>query len=259
MHSFPNSLGGRNQQIIPGMRGRKQSSFICVFAVCVSSFLAAAECLSLPKQAAAEEIHTGFGIERYARLSEHNPFTVATPAIQHKKPSPLDKLILASWLKDGNREIIFVENSDTREVRAITSQPAEDNLRLIEIRLSPNPEMVEAVVSDGERQVGVKFRFDSRTPAGQSSAATDLNEEYPALRAKQNQAGLEPQLVVPVAGNATTQRQPPVQKIYPGLPRVHSEGNPVAKKTLLPWAVRKGLSKGAVPDESNPHAMRSQP
>src|SRR5262245_1312963 len=126
-----------------------RSSWISAFAVCTSFFIVAGG-LWL-QNVAGEEIPVGFGVERYARLSEHSPFAPATPMVQQTKPSPMDNLVLVSWLNDGFREIIFVENSGTREVQQITSQPGLNDLRLIGMHLDPNPELVEAIISDGKR------------------------------------------------------------------------------------------------------------
>jgi hypothetical protein len=74
----------------------------------------------------------GFKIERYAHIWQRNPFTLVTPAAPREQDSPFSKMFLTSWLKDGSREVIFVQNSDTNVVQRITEQPNQNSLRLLE-------------------------------------------------------------------------------------------------------------------------------
>src|ERR1700730_10880440 len=61
---------------------------------------------------AADQIPTGFKIERYTPVWEHNPFTFPNPVAPKRQPSILNKLFLASWLKDGDQVVVFVQNSE---------------------------------------------------------------------------------------------------------------------------------------------------
>ena len=55
--------------------------------------------------------------------------------------------------------MVFVQSSDTNEVQRITTKANQDNLRLIEMHLNPNPAFVEAVISSTTQKGAVKFRF----------------------------------------------------------------------------------------------------
>ena len=78
---------------------------------------------------ASKEIPTGFKIERYARVWEHNPFTLVAPTAPQAQRSAFDNFFLTSWLKDGRTEVIFIQNLETNEVQRITAKPNQDNLR----------------------------------------------------------------------------------------------------------------------------------
>jgi hypothetical protein len=118
---------------------------------------------------AGAEIPTGFKLERYAPVWERNPFTLVTPTAPQLQHSAFDKLFLTSWLKDDRTEEIFIQNLETNEVQRITVEPNKDNLRLIALHLNPNPQFVEAVISDGKEQGSLKFRFDVQSPPGQTA------------------------------------------------------------------------------------------
>jgi hypothetical protein len=155
---------------------------------------------------AEDKIPTGFKAERYTQLWEHNPFTLVTPRAPEAHPSPFDKLFLTSWLKDDGKFVIFVQNSDTHEVQRITTEPNQDNLRLIEMHLNPNPEFVEAVISGTTQKGVVKFQFASQpSPEHVSSGTAQTGNIVPA----------------PPAVHQTVPH-----RIYPGVPRVHPEGGP---------------------------------
>jgi len=186
---------------------------------------------------AGGEIPTGFKLERYARVWEHNPFTLVTPALPQAKLSPFDKLFLTSWLKDGRTDVIFIQNSETNEVQKITAEPNQNNLRLIALHLNAYPQFVEAVISDGKEQGPVKFRFDVQSSAGQmpSSVARIPNGGAPGQAP--NPAQLAPgALPRPQANppNAQTSAlpatapvdQPLTRPIDSGTPRVQMQGGP---------------------------------
>jgi hypothetical protein len=109
----------------------------------------------------AGEIPTGFKADRYTQLWERNPFTLVTPGVEEVRPSPFEKLFLASWFKDGERAGVYVQNSDTNESSYISQQPNKDSLRLIALRLNTDPKLVEAVISDGKEEGSIKFKFET--------------------------------------------------------------------------------------------------
>jgi hypothetical protein len=127
--------------------------------------------LSVFSCALAEEIPVGFKVERYRRLWERNPFVEAKAATPQVRSSVFDKLFLASWLIDAGKEVVCVQNSETDEVQRITAEPNQNNLRLVGIHLSSNPQVVEAVISDGKEQGTVKFRLGDQSPLGPAPSA----------------------------------------------------------------------------------------
>jgi hypothetical protein len=211
--------------------------------------------------ALAQDIPSGFRVDRYTRVWERNPFTLMKPAAPEKELSPFDKLFLASWLKEGNKEVVLVQNSETNEVQRITAEFNQNNLRLIEIQLDPNPQLVAAVLSDGKEQGSVKFRFDAQPSAGQrGSAAPEMPNNgatslIPNAASSQawpqgspvklpNSQALGSAAVVPVDPGIT-------HRVYPGVPRVHIEGS--AAQVPRPQKVSgKQLSASPVAEQSNP-------
>jgi hypothetical protein len=77
-------------------------------------------------------------------------------------------MFLTSWLKDGSREVVYVQNSDTNVVQRFTEQPNQNNLQLLELRSNLDPKLVEAVVSDGKEKGIVKFQFEAQAAAAQT-------------------------------------------------------------------------------------------
>jgi hypothetical protein len=179
----------------------------------------------------AQEIPAGFQIERYSRLWERNPFAPLAPAAPKAQPSAFDKLFLASWLRDGGKDVIFVQNSETNEVQRITTGPNHNNLCLIEMHLNLNPQLVEAVISDGKEQGAVKFRFDGQSPGGQTASGTAQMGNNGAAGQTPNPGKALPR---PLANLAAAQNpglratvpvnQAFASRLYPGIPRVHTEG-----------------------------------
>jgi hypothetical protein len=71
----------------------------CIFGISSVSF----------SFAFGQQLPSGFKIERYAPVWERNPFTLVTPAPAEKHVSAFDNLFLASWLKDGSKEVVLVQ------------------------------------------------------------------------------------------------------------------------------------------------------
>ena len=65
-------------------------------------------------------------------------------------------LILVGWLNDAGKNVIFVQNTETKKVQKVTSEPNKDHFRIIEIRQNADPKLVEAVISNGTDQGTVK-------------------------------------------------------------------------------------------------------
>jgi hypothetical protein len=137
----------------------------------------------------SEIIPSGFNSERYASLWERNPFTLVTPSAPQQQPSPFDKLFLTSWLKDGRSNVVFVQNMETNQVEKITSEPNQSNRRLVALHLNPNPQLVEAVISDGQEQGAVKFRFESPSGPGVAAVTQTANAVSIGQKSNPGQAG----------------------------------------------------------------------
>ena len=189
---------------------------------------------------AEDQIPAGFKAERYARLWERNPFTLVTPVAPTARPSAFDKLYMTSWMKDGGKVVMFVQNSETNEVEKITAQPNQKGVRLIAMHLNPDPKLVEAVLSDGKEQGIVRFRFDIQPSAGQTALGSarvpksDANTErgnggekyQPSETYQPKMAGETGRWSPPNTQNgglaATAQgSQPSAQRSYPGVPPLH--------------------------------------
>lgn len=149
-------------------------------------------CLFLPFISSnAQDIPTGFALNRYQKLWERNPFTLPTHAAAQAQPTLFDKLVLVSWLKEGKNDVVFVQNTETNEVQKITREPNSNNLKLLELRPNQNPKFAEAVLSNGTDQGPVKFKMEAPNP--EQAAAT---------------AGLPP-------GAAATAGLPPGMQVVP--------------------------------------------
>jgi len=177
----------------------------------------------------SQEIPAGFKTERYASVWERNPFTLVKPAGPKVQPSAFAKLNLTSWLIDGGKEVICVENSETKDVQTIGAEPNQNNLRLLELRRNVDPRVEEAVISDGKEMGTVKFRYNDQLPqvpmispsAQALTGASSVPAQNPAVPSSQaasrgSQSSVLQQ-TVPV-------NQPAPYRIYPGMPRVYHEG-----------------------------------
>jgi hypothetical protein len=144
--------------------------------------------------------------------------------------SPFEKLFLARWLNDGTGDEIFVLNSETNDVQKITSEPNQNNLRLVWIHPNPNPQFTEAVISDGKEQGSVKFRFDASSGTGEMGMAVSEGPYHDATRHMPNTASFQtlpdslPKLQnSQPSGSASVQSVIPLQ-VYPGVPRIRAGG-----------------------------------
>jgi len=68
-------------------------------------------------------------------------------------------LVLVSWLEDAGKDVIYVQNTETNDVQKITSEPNLDNFRIVELHPNADPKLFEAVISNGNQQGPVRFRF----------------------------------------------------------------------------------------------------
>jgi hypothetical protein len=177
---------------------------------------------SRPDARAAEEIPTGFKLDRYAGLWARNPFTLVAPTVPQIKHSAFDKLFLTSWLKDSGKDAAFIQDSETNEVQKITAEPNKDNLRLIALHLSPSPQLVEALISDGKEIRPVKFRLEVQLPTVQAvpPVAQVTDRGVTARMSNLAQAASAP-LLQP--------RMNPTNVGTPGLPATSPVGQPLTR------------------------------
>jgi hypothetical protein len=123
-----------------------------------------------PVATADDEVPSGFKADRYQKIWERNPFTLVTPPAEQVRTTPFDKLILVSWLNDGGKDVVFVQNTETNEVQKITNDPNPNNLRLVEIHKNADPLKADVVLSNGGEKGVVKFRLETPAAALQASA-----------------------------------------------------------------------------------------
>jgi len=198
-------------------------------ADCAARFTAVILFWAIRCCAYSQEIPAGFKIERYASVWERNPFTLVKPAGPKVQPSAFAKLNLTSWLIDGGKEVICVENSETKDVQTIGAEANQKNLRLIELRRNLDPRVVEAVISDGKEMATVKFRYNDQLPqVPMISPSAQAPTGGPSVAA-QNPAVAGSQAASRGSQSSVLQQTVPVNqpgpyRIYPGVPRVFHEG-----------------------------------
>jgi len=103
----------------------------------------------------------GFDVARYQQIWERNPFTLVTPSLGGPA-SPFSKLILVNWLHDKGKDIVFVQDTETNEVKKVTKEEGanSDRLRLIEVVPNKNPSLIFAKLTNGREDGIVKFKFE---------------------------------------------------------------------------------------------------
>jgi len=192
-------------------------------AYCLAAFLISAFLIWVSSTAFAQDIPEGFQLSHYARLWQHNPFEPVSSNTAQPPSSGFEKFSLEGWSKNGNQEVVFVHNSETNEVERLTVEPNKENLRLVTIRVDQDPQLVEAVISDGRAQGRVKFRI-GQNPAIVTQASTAerggqaLKSATPATAAS---VGETNKWGVVAADPANHQAY---HRFHPGIPIVRHEG-----------------------------------
>jgi hypothetical protein len=110
---------------------------------------------------ADDTLPKGFEVGRYQSIWERNPFTLVTPSLSGPA-SAFSKLILVNWLHDKGKDILFVEDTETNEIKKVTTEEGanSDRLRLIEVVPNKNPSLIFAKLTNGREEGIVKFKFD---------------------------------------------------------------------------------------------------
>jgi hypothetical protein len=119
-----------------------------------------------------DTVPKGFDVARYQQVWERNPFTLVTPTLAGPV-SPFSKLILVNWLHDKGKDIVFVEDTETNEVKKVTKDEGanSDQLRLIEVVPNKNPGLIIAKLTNGKEEGIVKFKFEQ----GQNNQVVNPN------------------------------------------------------------------------------------
>jgi hypothetical protein len=94
-----------------------------------------------------------FSFRRRNHDTFRHPFFLPQPHINNQCNSAL---VLVGWLNDAGNYVIFVQNTETKKLQKVTSEPNKDHFRIIEIRPNADPKLVEAVISNGTDQGTVK-------------------------------------------------------------------------------------------------------
>jgi len=85
------------------------------------------------------------------------PAAKTEPAATQARAAGFGNLVLVSWLKDGGKDVIFVQNTETHQVQRITSEANKDNLRLVEVHPDKDLSDFEAILSNGSERGSVGF------------------------------------------------------------------------------------------------------
>ncbi|MBV9875366.1 MAG: hypothetical protein JO025_11605 [Verrucomicrobia bacterium] len=119
-----------------------------------------------------DTVPKGFDVARYEQVWERNPFTLVTPTLA-SPASPFSKLILVNWLHDKGKDIVFVEDTETNEVKKVTKDEGanSDRLRLIEVVPNKNPGLIIAKLTNGKEEGIVRFKFEQ----GQNNQVVNPN------------------------------------------------------------------------------------
>jgi hypothetical protein len=116
--------------------------------------------LSARAGAAVEIIAKGFSADRYQGLWERNPFEWVAAPTATANPNFAEKLVLTSWLNQGNKEVVFVKNTETQESEKVTTEPNANQVRIVSIRGDLDPKKVQVVLSNGKEEGTVKFNTE---------------------------------------------------------------------------------------------------
>ena len=186
----------------------------------------------------SQELPAGFSADRYTDLWKRNPFVLQKAIPQTVAPSRFQSMFLTSWLKQGPVDVVFVQDKNNDEIERITAVPNKSKLRLIEIQTNPDPRLVKAVISDGEEQGVVTFHLEAQTEPDASWSDQESKDAAEGQKAGDTSHFSQ---FVPAAPKASQTPSPPnapavdpsiTHRIYPGVPRVHSEGGPPPSATF---------------------------
>ena len=155
---------------------------------------------------ASDDLPAGYKAERYQQIWERNPFTIVTPVAAVAQPKVFDKLVLVSWLNDGGKDVVFVQNTETNEMQKITAEPNSNSFRLIAIHKAADPKDAEVVLSNGTEEGPVKFRLETVT-AGPPQPQPQAAQQAAPAAAVQNAVPGVPAAALPAMSRQATAAQ----------------------------------------------------
>ena len=198
-------------------------------------------CAAMPARA-DDPLPTGFKADRYRNLWERNPFTLVTPAVQ-TQPQAFGKLVVVSWLNDGGKDSLFVQDTDTNDIERITDAPNEKGLRIVEVHANGGKDFqmirdFEAVISNGSEQGTVKFKPEATAPVIASNPINPLQVNP--------EGGPNPQIPQQVRGEGAKNVQPNAPYANQNVP---PQTQQTRRKRVLPSAVANG-TQGPMPQQN---------
>ena len=90
---------------------------------------------------------------------------------------------MVSWLDEAGKIVIFVQNTETNDVQKVTSEPNKDHFRIVEIHPNADPNLFEAVISNGSEKGPVRFRLASpdRSPQNGNTNSPPIPTKKPQI------------------------------------------------------------------------------
>jgi hypothetical protein len=182
---------------------------------------------------ADDTLPKGFDVARYQQLWERNPFTLVTPSLAQGPASPFSKLILVNWLHNKGKDILFVEDTETNEVKKVTKDEGtnSDRLRLLEVVPNSNPSLIVAKLTNGREEGVVKFRFEQ----AQNNQMPTAN--IPGQRLLPGQVGANNQFGNNGPGARRMPQMPPtaIQNVPPQMNNANApDPQEIRRRRLLP-------------------------
>jgi hypothetical protein len=205
---------------------------------------------------AEDPLPTGFKAERYRGLWERNPFTLVTPSVQVQSQT-FSKLAVVSWLNEGGKDSVFVQDTDTNDVEKVTEVPNDKGLRIIEIHAKGGKDFqivrdFEAVISNGSEQGTIKFKPQASGPMIASNPINPMQVNP--------EGGPNPQIQQQLPGQipgANVQPTPPFANQNPPQ-NVPPQTQQTRRKRVLPSAVNNG-NPGAMPQTQENSRINQRP
>jgi hypothetical protein len=199
---------------------------------------------------ADDPVPTGFKADRYKDLWERNPFTLVTPVAQIQSQT-FSKLVVVSWLNEGGKDSLFVQDTDSNDVQRISDTPNDKGLRIVEVHSKGGQDFqlirdFEAVISNGSEQGTIKFKPQA---SGPMVAGNPVNPMQPIPEGGLN--GQFPQVPQQMRS------QVPGVNVQPTAPFANQNGNvppqtqQTRRKRVLPSAV-PNVTPGVVPQQQVP-------